>query len=56
MGLVIGQFEEIKGKFEDILLHYEGEKKIPGANMTKLRSHNICLTIYIYIYIYIQSA
>jgi len=34
LGLVIGQFEEIKGKFEDILLHYEGEKKIKSKAIT----------------------
>jgi len=34
LAIVIGQFDQNKGKFEDILFHYEGDKKIKSKAIT----------------------
>ena len=34
LGIVFGQFDKNKGKFEDILFHYEGKKKISSKAIT----------------------
>ena len=34
MGIIFGQLDNKKGKFEDILVHYEGDKKITSKAIT----------------------
>jgi len=34
LGIVLGEFDKKKGKFEDILYHFEGEKKISSKAIT----------------------